>query len=78
MADELHLILPLIRHSLVKGQDDLHLVAGLGQRLGQTSGHVGQTAGLAERNRLRSGKQNLHWKNPPLEIRAVYSAVSEK
>ena len=68
MADKLHLILPLIRYPLIEGQDHLHLVARLGQGLGQAAGHVGQAAGLAEGDRLRSRKQNLHWEIPPLEL----------
>ena len=68
VADEFHLILPLVRYPLIERQDHLHLVARLGQSLGKAARHIGQAAGFAEGNRLRSRKQNLHWEKPPLEL----------
>ena len=56
VAHKAQLVPPLVGHPLVEGKDHLHLVARFGQGLGQAAGHVGQSAGLAEGNRLRGGK----------------------
>ena len=47
-----HLFPPFRADPLIEGQDDLDLMPGGGERLGQGTGHIGQTAGFDERGYL--------------------------
>ena len=55
-----HLVPPLLADALVEGEDDPHIVAHLGQGLGQGARHVGQTAGLDKGGHLRGCKKDIH------------------
>ena len=46
VLQEGHLTAPLPADAFIQGEDHLHLVAGLGQCLGQRTSHIGQTAVL--------------------------------
>ena len=56
MEEELHLLPVLLPHALIEGKDDLHIVAHVGQLLGQGAGHVGQSAGFDKGRHLGSGE----------------------
>ena len=58
--EEGHLSPPVRADALIQGQDDGDIVPRGGQRLGQRTGHVRQTAGLDEGGRLGRGKENFH------------------
>ena len=51
-----HLTAPFLADAFVEGEDHPHVMAVSGQRLGQSAGHVGQSAGLDEGRTLRGGK----------------------
>ena len=55
-----HLLPVLLGDALVEGEDDLHVMAHVGQLLGEGTGHVGQAAGLDEGGDLGGCKQNIH------------------
>ena len=55
-----HLVAPLLADSLVEGEDDAHIMAGRGQRLGKTARHIGQAACFNKRGDLRGSKENVH------------------
>ena len=56
ILQEGHLAAPFLADSLIQGEDDLDLVAFLGQSLGQRAGHIGQTAGLDKGSDLGRSK----------------------
>ena len=64
ILQEGHLAAPLPADALVQGENDLDLMAGLGQSFGQGAGHIGQAAGFDEGHRFRGGKQDFHSKTP--------------
>ena len=68
VADESHLILPVVRHLLVEGKDHLHIIAGSSKSLRKAACHVGKTAGFAKRNSLGCSKKNFHRKKVLLFI----------
>ena len=65
LALELHVLGVLLRDGGVERQDDAHVVAALLEHRGERADHVGQTAGLDERDALGSCKQDLHVGVPP-------------
>jgi hypothetical protein len=47
-------------HVSIFGEDDAHVVFHSFERDGQNARHIGQTAGLAEGDRLAGGEEDLH------------------
>ena len=58
-ADDFHLLPVRRRDAGIFRQDDPDINAFIPQRLGQRTGHVGQSASLDEGDRFRRHKQNL-------------------
>ena len=55
-----HLLPPLGADFFVQGQNDMYIMTHTGQRAGQASGHIGQTAGFDKGSNLRGCKQDFH------------------
>ena len=64
----LHLFAPLCADRLVKRQNDAHILTVFPNFLRQRADHVGQSAGLDERDTFGRSKQNFHFIFPPVRF----------